>query len=334
MAMYFDGTIGFQLNTGSSSGEITVSANTFDLPNNSDFYFVLIRNNNVESINHISYDNASPTSVTMQSNDTLVVFGKTPTTMFTNVFYVNYDTDISVYYMVKSANNNNCVWSRESYTSGLKNYTTNLVSNSLTASPEFLTVTGGTINYNNSNYTSGNITLVANEYNISASGGPTSLNLVNTAWEENIKVNYNGVDYVGGETIPLVDGQTVIEPKVTVPVTLSQGNSNATLITTDYDGTQHIFSNEPYTYTVTSNQSLGNFANAITASVDVTVKNREGSITSKAGTSIYSNTPDVYYDLPMIFTLNNDSSNIYIDNEAPEITINYENTTEPIISNT
>jgi hypothetical protein len=334
MAMYFDGSIGFQLNTGSSSGEITVTANTFDLPNRSDFYFVLIRNNNVESINHISYDNASTTSVTMQLNDTLLVFGKTANMVYTNVFYVNYGSSISVFYMVKSTNNNNCVWSRESYTTGLKNYTTNLTSNSLTASPESLTVRGGTIHYNNSDYTSGNIILVANERGISSSGGLTSLNLLNTRWGDNIKINYNGTDYTGGQTIPLVSNKSILTPKVDVDVHISQNNSATNMIVTnsntleEYDITESGMS-----YNITSNDSLNNLYFGVKSDVNIKVENM-GDISSKASFNTLDNGPTTYYDLPHTFNSNNKESNIYVDNTAPEITIDYEGTTPPIISNT
>ena len=334
MAMYFDGSIGFQLNTGSSSGEITVTANTFDLPNRSDFYFVLIRNNDVESINHISYDNASTTSVTMQSNDTLIVFGKTANMFYTNVFYVNYGSTISVFYMAKSTNNNNCVWSRDSYTTGLKNYTTNLTSSSLTASPEYLTVTNGTINYNNTNYTtSQEIPLIANEYDIS-SVGVNSLILAGTHWNDHIKLNYNGTDYTGGQTIPLVADQNIITPKASVDLNISQGDSATNMIVKNtYTDEEYDITESSTSYTVTTDDSLTNLNITVTSDINIKVENK-GDISSKASFNVFDNGPTTYYDLPHTFNSNNKESNIYVDNTAPEITIDYEGTTTPIISNT
>lgn len=336
MAMYFDGSIGFQLNTGSSSGEIIVTANTFDIPNRSEFYFVLIRNNDVESINHISYDNATTLNITMQLNDILIVNGSTRYNFYNNVFSVFYKStnDIGIFYMKKTDNNNNAIWTRESYSSGLKNYTTNLTYNSLTASPATLRVTNGTINYNNTNYTtSQKIPLIANEYDIS-SVGVNSLILAGTNWNDHIKLNYNGTDYTGGQTIPLVADQNIITPKASVDLVISQEDSATNMIVKNsYTNEEYDITDSSASYTVTSEDSLNNLSITIKSDIDIKVENK-GDISSKASFNTLDNGPTTYYDLPHTFNSNNKESNIYVDNTAPEITIDYEGTTTPIISNT
>lgn len=236
--------------------------------------------------------------------------------------------------MKKTDNNNNAIWTRESYSSGLKNYTTNLTYNSLTASPATLTVTNGTISYNNNNYTnSQEIPLIANEYDIS-SVGVNSLILAGTNWNDHIKLNYNGTDYTGGQTIPLVSNQTIITPKVNVDVHISQKDSTTNMIVTnsntleEYDITESGMS-----YNITSDDSLNNLYFDVKSDVNIKVENR-GDISSKASFNTLDNGPTTYYDLPHTFNSNNKESNIYVDNTAPEITIDYEGTTTPIISNT
>ena len=335
MAMYFDGSIGFQLNTGSSSGEITVTAYTFDLPNRSTFYFTLIRNNNVEEFNYVTNDNATTLNITMQLNDILIVNGSARSDFYNNVFSVFYSSaNISIFYMKKTDNNNNAIWTRESYSSGLKNYTTNLTYNSLTASPATLTVTNGTINYNNNNYTnSQEIPLIANEYDIS-SVGVSSLILAGTQWDDHIKLNYNGTDYTGGQTIPLVADQNIITPKASVDLNISQGDSATNMIVKNiYTDEEYDITESSTSYTVTTDDSLTNLNITVTSDINIKVENK-GDISSKASFNVLDNGPTTYYDLPQTFNANNRNSNIYIDNTAPEITINYDGTSTPIISNT
>lgn len=298
MAMYFDGSIGFQLNTGSSSGEIIVSPNSYDLPNNSTFYFTLIRNNNVEEFNYVTNDNATTLNITMQLNDILIVNGSARSNFYNNVFSVFYSsTNISIFYMKKTDNNNNAIWTRESYSSGLKNYTTNLTYNSLTASPATLILAG-------------------------------------TNWNDHIKLNYNGTDYIGGQTIPLVVDQNIITPKASVDLVISQGDSATNMIVKNtYTDEEYDITESSTSYTVTSDDSLTNLNINVTSNINIKVENK-GDISSKASFNVFDNGPTTYYDLPQTFNANNRNSNIYIDNTAPEITIDYEGTTTPIISNT
>lgn len=335
MAMYFDGTIDFQINTGSSSGEITVSPTSYDLPNRSTFYFTLIRNNNVEEFNYVTNDNATTLNITMQLNDILIVNGSTRSNFYSNVFSVFYkSTDVSIFYMKKTDNNNNAIWTRDSYSSGLKNYTTNLTFNSLTCSPATLKVTNGTINYNNNNYTnSQKIPLIANEYDIS-SVGVDSLILAGTHWNDHIKLNYNGTDYTEGQTIPLVADQNIITPKASVDINISQSDSATNMIVKNtYTDEEYDITESSTSYTVTSDDSLTNLNISVTSNINIKVENK-GDISSKASFNVFDNGPTTYYDLPQTFNANNRNSNIYIDNTAPEITINYEGTSTPIIYDT